>query len=312
MLTSSIISNEASNLLISGTKFEKNTLGKSVVDATRGTHLLLDTEFRMNAVSRGVVFVSVDANLEDFEGESFCGLDNTADENECTGVLFQVTDSGNCTDGDAIACETNECQEMRTCEPQPDATVAPSLRGPSEPSSSLSPAQVAPSLSPTRGAPSTVTPTAKEPCFDQWPAFFDAVNQAADGDSFVLCAGTEFDLSTEENEEKVPLKIFSNDLSIRCASRRQNSCVWSGGEEQVAIEGSVTGLVLRGITFVGSRSTSVIADVSPPFSMEFLECDWKVRVLYYFTNKMKSMNLTNIKSEQHREYDHPNHQQRRG
>lgn len=119
-------------------------------------------------------------------------------------------------------------------------------------------------------------PACRTACYSNWDTLVTDVADAQDGKVFVVCAGQDFSLA----ESPTPmLTISSSNTIVRCGSATSDfgSCVLRGGQRQVTISGSVVGVRLVGLTFMGSSEVAIHGqgDVSSTASVE--NCVFMVR-----------------------------------
>jgi hypothetical protein len=125
------------------------------------------------------------------------------------------------------------------------------------------------SMSPTN---LTLTPsTSEQPshlddgsCISSWDSILARANTESGG-TIVICNATEIDFS----QGLEPLQLNTSNVVVDCPS-----CVFRAGDQHIILQGSVSNIVIRGITFIGAASQSVLASLSIPSSVVFEDCTW--------------------------------------
>jgi hypothetical protein len=182
------------------------------------------------------------------------------------GIEFNssVLPSDDC-DG-VFALDTSECFEFQqqSCEEPTlmpvtlSPTVAPFSQAPYEqPSMSQSPYEELSSFP-------SVVPTREMPCISDLGAFRFAVMNPTNNTLIQLCDDMNFELSRDAE----PLRIERN-IEIVCSG-----CLLIGGTHHVILEGSLTDVLIRGITFQDAAGESIRANLTDPSFLSFQECSW--------------------------------------
>mmetsp|Transcript_21433 Transcript_21433/g.32391 ORF Transcript_21433/g.32391 Transcript_21433/m.32391 type:complete len:2216 (+) Transcript_21433:145-6792(+) len=217
----SIISNAGSSLTISKSLFTQNSaLVGSLIEIESNIATISDVEFVDNAVGKGIIFVSSNAELME---SRICGFENEATVDSCDGIIKLA---------DSSLCANDECK--RSC-------------------TSLMPCQV-------------------PQCFNDWKELLRRMDKSAGGESFVLCPKSRF-LLEDANR---PLYINENDIVVRCGpdGKHDNECSIIGGELQVIINGTASGVRFEGVTFSNSTDTSIAALGGSEASATFDGCEF--------------------------------------
>ena len=96
------------------------------------------------------------------------------------------------------------------------------------------------------------------------------------GGVFTICPGSAFKLSLSPNSDVLPIIINASDTIIQCGpdGSKISTCVVLDGSRHFEIAGSVSGVELKGLTFIGATNVSVGALGSFNASATFDDCEW--------------------------------------
>lgn len=102
-------------------------------------------------------------------------------------------------------------------------------------------------------------------CISGFDALLEGLNDDNSSGTFKFCNTTVVDFSGGQE----PLLISTSNVIIDCPS-----CVFRGGDEHIVLQGSVSNVTFRGISFIDAGSRSIFANLSAPSSIVFEECTW--------------------------------------
>jgi hypothetical protein len=111
-----------------------------------------------------------------------------------------------------------------------------------------------------------------EDCFSDFSKLVETVELSNGGETFVLCSASQFNLV----DETALLTLTQENTILKCGEDgdRSNRCIFFGGEQQLMINGTATGIRIEGVTFVGSSSFSIGAVGESDASATFYECEF--------------------------------------
>ena len=116
-------------------------------------------------------------------------------------------------------------------------------------------------------------------CLSKYLMPAEAVTEAGSngtGGVFTICPDTVFNLFVPPNSDVLPIVINASDTIIQCGpdGSKTSICVVLGGSRHFEIAGSVTGVELKGLTFIGATNVSVGALCSSNASATLDDCEW--------------------------------------
>lgn len=108
-------------------------------------------------------------------------------------------------------------------------------------------------------------------CYSTLSTLVEAVASTNGGSSFIVCPGSDFILGDDDT-----LLIDKDETILRCGEtgERSNRCSFIGGNVQVQINGTASGIRMEGITFVGSSNLSIAAIGNGDSSATFSDCEF--------------------------------------
>ncbi|KAI2495393.1 hypothetical protein MHU86_19147 [Fragilaria crotonensis] len=108
-------------------------------------------------------------------------------------------------------------------------------------------------------------------CYSDWSKLVESVASANSGKAFVVCPDTDFVLDRNDT-----LHLDKNETVLQCGQNgdRGNRCTVAGGEVQIQILGSASGVRIDGMTFVGSSNASIAALGDGDSSATFSDCEF--------------------------------------
>ena len=142
-------------------------------------------------------------------------------------------------------------------------------------------------------------PCQREDCINDWGDLKKRIELVPVGGAVLtLCPNTTFDLDLLDDPG--PVTITESYTVVMCGDLgvRKNSCVISGGDEQIRILGSPIGVEFKGVTFVGSRHIAISTKGNLTAQASFTFCGFMEHkgLAVAFNNYMGSsvLEVTNI------------------
>jgi len=223
----------------------------------------------------GTVFVD-DSSTLDVNDDNF-GSENVGGNGTCNDIFDEG--SGLCVPFEADSCLLPAFTFTATPSVAP-SQVPSAFNTTASPTSSVAPSQVPSVLNVTLSPVPSSVPSAMPSvsCFSEYDLLAEAVTEAGSngtGGVFTICPDTVFNLFVPPNSDVLPIVINASDTIIQCGpdGSKTNECILLGGSRHFEIAGSVTGVELKGLTFIGATDVSVGAFGSSNASATFDDCE---------------------------------------
>mmetsp|Transcript_5341 Transcript_5341/g.7837 ORF Transcript_5341/g.7837 Transcript_5341/m.7837 type:complete len:409 (-) Transcript_5341:143-1369(-) len=204
------------------------------------------------------------------------GINNNGDLYNCEGSFWQESEV--CSEFTAQSCLADYGFDSPIQPPVPITSVPTAVPTIIATLSSISPvldAPTTPTSLPSTQPSTAPTPNSKENyCHDNWQDIAYEIEQSYGNETFVVCPGTTFRVSSEDT-----IEMYAPNIRLMCGNdgTLRNNCSFDGGTTHLSIPGGkkATHLFVSGFTFRNAVETSVEAFGSEEAIAIFHDCVWE-------------------------------------
>ena len=237
-----VIANRGTGLSINACGFRNNAGARSLISALEGTTRVGGSMAPGSNSSKKTILVGNAVK----SGLFFVGVNNTG---------FEADDVCGTNNTDGISCNGTFYEASNPAECRADNKNKTACEEACIPSDECNDTEV----------------LVDSECYSEWSKLTESVASAGDGEAFIVCPGSDFVLDRNDT-----LYLDKKDTALQCGEdgKRSNRCVVTGGDVQIQIRGTASGVRIEGMTFVKSSNVSIAALGDGDSSATLSDCEF--------------------------------------